>query len=187
MSPFAPPSRHGITAPSPLMSQRSALCAISVPPLFIFMISASARSDSPTPCSDPFFGRFLSNGVRSARLFDTTLARKLLQIRFVAFPRVSTNVDRSAAFASSVVASTPSVLPSIIPLELELLAPSRFVNFQRKRFRIRDSDEWSGVRSSIPRPRNWRKDSESEHRQQIPRSIRKYTPGGMLGRPCFFA
>ena len=29
--------------------------------------------------------------VRSARLFDTTLARKLLQIRFVAFPRVSTN------------------------------------------------------------------------------------------------
>ena len=44
---------------------------------------------------DPFFGRFLSNFAMSARLegksFDTTLARKLLQIRFVAFPRVSTN------------------------------------------------------------------------------------------------
>ena len=39
----------------------SALCAISVPPLFIFMISASGSFGFTHSLFDPFFGRFLSN------------------------------------------------------------------------------------------------------------------------------
>ena len=46
----------------------SALCAISVPPLFIFMISASGSFGFTHSLFDPFFGRFLSNFAMSARL-----------------------------------------------------------------------------------------------------------------------
>jgi hypothetical protein len=104
---------------------------------------------------------------------------------------------RMAALASSFVASTPSVLPSI--------KPSADQNVQRPpedflmHFHIQplaDAGERRMIRCVLSRakPRNCRSDKEYAQRQAIPRSesipskypiksMRKYTPGGNEGRP----
>jgi hypothetical protein len=77
-----------------------------------------------------------------------------------------------AAFASSVVESTPSALPS------SSFFSRASVNTHRKtalwtstgnRSRITDSDAWTGDSSVGAIPRNFRSDSESLHRQAMPR------------------
>ena len=104
---------------------------------------------------------------------------------------------RSAALASSAVASTPSVPPRSSPS----FASTSRTNWNTRRWvstdisrRVRDKLEWSGVASVSSYPRNARKAMESATRHAIPRSesmpskkptksALKYTTGGMLGRP----
>ena len=80
---------------------------------------------------------------------------------------------RNAAFASSVVASTPIVLPFTKPAVL------RHCNTQVKRARcvsrsikprVREMVEWSGGACSRPTPRKSRKAKESAARHAMPRS-----------------
>jgi hypothetical protein len=104
---------------------------------------------------------------------------------------------RMAALASSVVASTPTVLPLTRPCSLSTRSTQSKTAWcvaSSMRLRITDSVEWSGVARSRAYPRNSRSPSESAQRQAMPRSesipskypissIRKYTPGATPGRP----
>jgi len=102
-----------------------------------------------------------------------------------------------AALASSVVESTPMVLPRINPpcasrssTQVKILwCVSALISR-----RVREIVTWSGVVSSSPIDRNCRSVSESATRHAMPRSLsipskkptimmRKYNPGGNDGRP----
>ena len=104
---------------------------------------------------------------------------------------------RKAAFASSVVASMPIVLPwtrSAVASTCRIhVKTARCVSRSINR-RVREIVECSGVASSRPNPRKPRRARESAVRQAIPRSesmpskypisnSRKYVPGVRLGRP----
>ena len=104
---------------------------------------------------------------------------------------------RKAAFASSVVASMPIVLPwtrSAVASTCRIhVKTARCVSRSINR-RVREIVECSGVASSRPNPRKPRSARESAVRQAIPRSesmpskypisnSRKYVPGVRLGRP----
>jgi hypothetical protein len=80
---------------------------------------------------------------------------------------------RNAAFASSVVASTPIVLPLTKPAVLRHcrihVNTARCVSSAMSR-RVREIVEWSGGAWSSPIPRKSRKANESAARQAMPRS-----------------
>lgn len=80
---------------------------------------------------------------------------------------------RSAAFASSVVASIPTVLPFKSPC-CDRISSTIWKTWSctstLSRWRMRDSDEWSGVAWSMRKPKKLRSASESAQRHAIPRS-----------------
>jgi len=80
---------------------------------------------------------------------------------------------RMAAFASSVVASSPIVLPLITPAPPTHCAThvntARCVSTAMSR-RVREIVEWSGGGSVSPKPRKSRNANESAVRQAMPRS-----------------
>ena len=110
-------------------------------------------------------------------------------------------MDRMAALASNVVASTPIVLPLMRPAPSS--TPSTQVNTAwcvstSINRRVLEIVEWSGVSLLAGTPRKSRRLSESAARQAMPRSLsipskypnnrhRKYTPGARPGRPTFLA
>ena len=133
VSPFASVKRHGNyrTFPAHVHSMLGFVRHI-LPPLFIFMISASGSFGFTHSLFDPFFGRFLSKQcpLRSALRYHSCAQAPSNTIR--SFPPCLDERFRSAAFASSVVASTPSVLPSIIPLDARTSSTHPNTNFQRR-------------------------------------------------------
>ena len=80
---------------------------------------------------------------------------------------------RIAAFASSVVASTPTVFPFTKPASASRsrtqVNTATWVSTSIRR-RVRDSVEWSGAASVTSRSRNDRRLNESATRHAIPRS-----------------
>ena len=80
---------------------------------------------------------------------------------------------RIAAFASSVVASMPTVLPRTSPASASRsnthVKTDTCVSTSISR-RVRDNVEWSGAASVTSRSRNDRRLSESATRHVIPRS-----------------
>ena len=91
----------------------SALCARCVRPSFIFVILASGSCGFIQSSFEPFFFRLRSIRARilPRRRPDAGRLRERRQKLLVALAGVAPHDDRSAALASSVVASTPIVLP----------------------------------------------------------------------------
>jgi hypothetical protein len=82
---------------------------------------------------------------------------------------------RSAAFASSVVASTPTVLPLTKPSAKRCSSQvnsASWVSMSIKR-RVREIVEWSGGASGSTNPRKSRSANESAARQAMARSASK--------------
>ena len=101
------------TAPVSRSTACSAVCAKCVQPSFFFVIFASGSWGCVQSSLDPFFLRFRSNRASSARV---GVARPDASASRVSHASYSSPVSRrtmlrSAALASSVVASMPSVRP----------------------------------------------------------------------------
>ena len=95
----------------------SSLCAKRVRPSFIFVIRASGSCGCFQSLFDPFPGRLRSSFARSARV-GVSIPEDRASCSSHASYSVSSSrrtIARSAAFASSVVESTPTVLPRSSP------------------------------------------------------------------------
>ncbi len=170
-------------------------------PSFIFVMRLSGSVGLSQSSFDTFFPvRALSKRLISSIVgFSSGPMAPLSRIRPVTYSCQFSPVSRRtmlfiAAFASSGVESTPIVLPSrrfFSRASFRTQAKAALWTSVGRRSRITVSDEWSGDSSVDGIPRNFRIDSESLHRQAIPRwdpipskyptnSIRKYTPGGIL-------
>ena len=168
-------------------------------PSFIFVIRASGSCGCTQSLFDPLFGRFRSSFARSSRVGVSIPEARASCASHSSYsvPPARRTIVRSAAFASSVVASTPSVLPRSRPdtcSRSSTKPKTAACASTLSRFRVFDSVECSGGFSASPYPRNSRSENESAHRQAMPRSepvpsrypaisMRKQTPGGTPGRP----
>ncbi len=187
------------TAPVSMSTACSSLCARRVRPSFIFVIRASGSCGCSQSLFEPLFGRFRSSFARSSRVGVSIpeAAASCSSHSSYSVPSSRRTIVRMAALASSVVASTPSVLPLSSPDSRSRsstkpkTAPCAST---LRRFRVFESVECSGGFPASPHPRNSRSENESAHRHAIPRSepspsryptisILKYTPGGTPGRP----
>jgi hypothetical protein len=107
----------------------------------------------------------------------------------------------AAAFASNVVASTATVVPRSKPFvaaNSKIRANTASCTASGKRWRVTVNDECSGTGFVTPSPRNSRRARLSLHRHAMARcpsrpskyptsNMRKYTPGGIDGRPSRWA
>ena len=163
------------TAPVSMSTACSSLCAKRVRPSFILVIRASRSGGCSQSLFEALFGRFRSVLTRSSRVGVSIPEATASCSRNSSYPVPSSRrtIERIAAFASSVVESTPSVLP--------LSSPDSFSRSSTKpktapcastlsRFRVFESVECSGGFPVRPHPGNPRSENESAHRHAIPRS-----------------